>query len=258
MPKTVADYEDAVRRITAAEVSPDSTTAGDVLADLRGANAPQVTRAIAREIADSIVTEDRIIEAIESSGELPSEGVITATTTAFDDYDLEDRQDAVQRAVRERVATVEDVEEAVRERREQGGPVFREQVETAVGEVAGSREFVGESADEVATEQAREIGAPRESEYRQAAVDTLTEETVTPADSPDIPGESSTPIPIVRNQQGEVVGVQVAGSQKAAEAVAESRDAEVVGGVDEFGLEQGGGEAHLTLDGERIREVSVE
>ena len=41
---TVADYEDAVRRIAEADVPDDATTAAEVRQALSGSNAPQVTR----------------------------------------------------------------------------------------------------------------------------------------------------------------------------------------------------------------------
>lgn len=262
MPKTVADYEDAVRRITNAEVDPDSTTREDVLADLGGANAPQVTREVARGIADAVVTEDRVLEAIEGSGELPSEAEIDAIAAVSDDYDQSDRVQAVAREVSGRIATVEEVEAAVRERQSQGGPTFREQVETAVDELASRQEFVGESPDAVASEKAREIGAPRETEFKRAQVQTVGgADQVTPKELGV--SDRTTAVSVVTDSSGNTIGVVGGYNESDRRGVAEQLGAERVydniGDVqDSMTLEQGNGEAHLMLDGRRIREVSVE
>ena len=238
MAKTVADYPDAVKRIVGAEVPDDATTEAEVRAALAGAEGSQVTRDVADNVTDNVLTEERVRDAIENSGELPSENEISAIADASDDYDMGDRVAEVSDAVSDNVATVEDVE-------------------GAVDSVAETQEFVGADADDVVEQQAREVGAPTERDYRQAAVNAVSQDTVTPAEDPSIDSDNSTPIPVVTDQRGEVVGVQTAGSTAAAEAVAESRGAEVVGGVDEFDLNQGSGRATLTLGGREVGEVDL-
>jgi hypothetical protein len=273
MPKTVADYEDAVRRIANAEVDPDSTTLAEVRSDLHGAHTPQLTPEVADGVADAIVTEERVIDAIEATGELPTEAEIPAITSVADDYDLDDRVDAVVESVGKRVATVEDVESAVRERQDQRGtdPVFREHVETAVDSVAESgKQFVGESPNEVASEQAREIGAPSQSNFKRAAVQTVAQgEQMTASDAlgEDVTerkgiGQSraAQSFSVVRSERGERVGVVGSdaelGQEVADEVGAEFiRSAEVAESMD---VEGSGESVDLTLRGQKVGEVDVE
>lgn len=273
---TVADYEDAVRRIAEADVPDDATTQAEVRQALSGANAPQVTREVADGVADSLVTEERVIEAIEASGELPSEAELGAITDVSDDYDLDGRVEAVEDAVRERIATREDVETAVRERQEQarssGRPTFREDVEGAVDSVAERKELVGESADEVATEQAREVGAPSRSAYEKArtrlatgddsvsAADVLGEEEATSLKGV---GEKTarTPASVIHGESGDPVALTGAPTQEAGERMAAELGTEYVSineVNDSIGLEQSGGRATLTFRGEPVGEVEVE
>jgi hypothetical protein len=274
---TVADYEDAVRRIAKSDVPDDATTESEVLLAL-GKGGPQVTatdqngRTVAENIADALVTEEKVLGAIEASGDLPTEGEIDAVTRGQDGYDLEDRVQAVRDNVSDRVATVEDVEQAVRERKDQRGtrPTFREHVETAVDSVAQSKEFVGESPDAVATELAREIGAPAQRDFERAAIQTATQgEQTTPkevlgdqiTDRKGI-GEKTTqtPLSVVRSESGETVGVVGSASGLGQEA-ANELGAEFIPSkqVTESMSTEGVGESvSLTLRGEVVGEVSVE
>lgn len=262
MPKTVADYEDAVRRIARAEVDPNSTTAAEVRSDLHGANTPQLTPEVAEGVADAIVTEERVLEEIEASGELPTEAEIDVITSVSDDYDLDDRVDAVAEGVSGRVATVEEVEAAVREREAQTfGPTFREQVETAVDEVASRQEFVGASPGEVSGEQARKIGAPREADFERAAAQTAAKaDSVTPSDV--VEGTTSkTPVQLIRDTSGDVVAATGGPGGEVAREVADQYGAqylsadEVVKAMDTEGT---GERVSLTLRGREVGEVSVE
>lgn len=263
---TVADYPDAVQRIVESDVPADATTTAEVQAAIAAAGGPQINaqdtngRTVGDNIADVVITEERVIDTIESTGELPTEGKIDAITSAADDYGMGDRVESVSGEVSDRVATVEEVNQAIDAARRSKGdqPTFREDVESAVDSLADRQEFVGESPDQVASEQAREVGAPTRQNFDQAAIQTVTQETVTPSEESGIESDVTTPIPVVRDQSGDVVGVQSAGSRQAAEQVAESVDAEVIGGPEAFGLDQGEGRATLTLDGRPIREVDVE
>jgi hypothetical protein len=273
---TIADYEDAVRRIARANVPDDATTVEEVERALSGANAPQVTRDVAQGVADALVTEERVIDAIEASGELPSEGELSAITDVADDYDLDGRVEAVEDAVRDRVATVEDVETAVRERQDQaassGRPTFREDVEGAVDSVAERKELVGESADSVTAEKAREVGAPSKQAYEQARTQVITTaDQVTPAEvlgeeeatAIDNIGESraNTPAQVIRDDEGEAVGLTGVATDEAGERMAAELGTEYVslGEVkDSITLDQRAGEATLTLRGRRVGEVEVE
>ena len=273
---TVADYDEAVRRIAEADVPDGATTDAEVRQALSGANAPQVTREVAEGVADAVVTEDGVIEAIEASGELPSEGELSAITDVADEYDLGGRVDEVADAVSDRVATIEDVETAVRERQEQaassGRPTFREDVETAVNEVADRQEFAGGNPDEVATEQARDLGAPSRSTYERARSSLATgDDQVTPAgvlgeeEATSIQGVAETtasqPSPVINDEGGNPVAVTGAPSQEAGERMAEELGTEYVSineVNDSIGLEQESGSAHLTFRGSRVGEVDVE
>lgn len=273
MGKTVADYPDAVRRIAEADVPADATTQAEVKRALNGADAPQVTREVADGIADSLLTEERVIEAIESSGEIPTEGELDAVTSVADDYDMSDRVEAVQKEISDRVATVEDVEGAVRERQDQAGsagrPTFREDVEAAVDSVSREKEIVGESKDQVVSEQAVEVGAPSRSDYEQARASLATgDDQVAPADVLEDPtsiegvGETTAnnPATVIRSQSGEAVALAGAPSQEAGEAMAEELGAEYTSFSeinDSIGLEQGRGKATLTINGEPVEEVDV-
>lgn len=317
MPKTVADYEDAVRRISQAEVDPSSTTQAAVLGDLSSAEAPQVTREIAEQIADSILTEERVIDAIDASGELPAAGEIDVVGSVVDDYDQADRQDAVGDAIRDRVATVEDVSGTI----ERDRPTTRQEVESSIEgmgkEIHGAdssdvvdsvvtvedvvrdpgldpsrsetgvfREDVESRAEEMSTggeipdsedrltavsqEASREIGAPSRGDYERARGQTVAQaDQVAPADVLDDPtsfdgiGDTTakTPAAVIRDESGDAVGLTGAPTQEAGEEMAREIGADYlsINEVNEsIGLEQGEGQASITLRGRKIGEVDVE
>jgi len=261
MPKTVADYEDAVRRITRSDVPDDATTEAEVRAALAASESPQVTREIAGEIADSIVTEERVIEAIESTGELPSESEIGSIADVSDDYDLGGRVEQVSQEVGDRIATVEEVDRAVSERRESSsGPTFREEVETAVSEVGSNQEFVGQSEGEVAERKAREVGAPAETNFRREAAQTVTQsEQVTPSEVVDGTG-AKTPVQVIRDESGEAVAATGGPGGDVSQQVAQEIGAEYMSTeevVDEMSTAGTGGRVDLTLRGRKIGEVDV-
>lgn len=268
---TVADYPDAVQRIANAEVDPNSTTAAQVAQDLSGAEAPQVTREVAEGVADAIVTEDRVIETIEKTGELPSEAELGAVASAADDYGMTDRVDAVTDEVSQRVATVEEVREAVGSARRGDRPTFREDVESAVDQLASRQEFVGESPNEVASDQAREVGAPRRGDYERARTRlAMGDDQVTPADvlgdqATEISGVGETtanqPTALIRDESGDAVALTGAPTQEAGERMAQEIGADYVSinEVNEsIGLDQSEGRATLTFRGRDVGEVSVE
>lgn len=259
--KTIADYEDAVRRIVDAHVGPGSTTREAVRRDLRRAGAPQITPEVIDGIVANVLTEDRVVEAIEASGELPSRSEIDAITSVSDDYDMRDRVDEVADRVRDRVATVEDVEEAIADRRRPGRPTFREEVDTAVAEVAGRREFVGEAPDEVAREQALEIGAPRESNFRRASAQTVARaESITPADVLDTTS-AQTPVQVIRDSSGNAVAATGGPREEIGREVAESIGAPYMSTeevVESMNVAGSGERVDLTLGGAKVGEVDVE
>lgn len=262
---TVADYEDAVRRIVKANVDPDATTKAEVERALAGSEAPQVTREVAEGVADNVLTTDKVVSAIDASGELPSEGEIDAVVSVSDDYDMSDRVRAVSDEVRDTVATVEDVERAVRERQGQRGnqPTFREHVESAVDSVAGQKQFVGESPDEVAREQAREIGAPRESAFRDATVKaSMPDSAVTPANRDDLSSNSKTPMNLIEDTSGNVVGAFGGASQGGVspEETAAEMGVDYLGSTSEidFNISGSGSRVDVTLRGHKVGEVDVE
>ena len=264
MPKTVADYDDAVRRIAEADVPDDATTEEEVRRALRDADAPQVTGEVADGIADSILTEDRVIEAIEASGELPGEDEIDAIVNVSDDYGMDDRVESVEAGVRDRVATREDVTRSINERREQKGsrPTFREDVEAAVDSVAERKQIVGEGPAEITQERSRELGAPSEQEFDRARTRTIAQgEQVSPSEIGV--SDRKTPVSVVTNDSGEAVGV-VGGSNAedrrgVAEHVGANRVFDSINDLENsFGLDQSPGRATLTIDGEAVGEVDVE
>lgn len=124
----ITDHPDAVRRIVDSQVSDDSTTVEEVLNDLRSVSDGRVTREHAQSISNSIVTEERIIQAIEASGELPTAGELNAITSAVDEFGMGDRQSDVLNSVSDRVATTEDFEAAI----ERDRPLTRADAEAMV------------------------------------------------------------------------------------------------------------------------------
>lgn len=261
MPKTVADYEDAVRRITRKEVDPNATTKAEVRQALRSADVPQLTDKVIDNFVDAIVTEDRVIQAIEENGELPSSREIDDMVELADDYQLDDRVEAVAQEVHDTVATVEDVRTAVAANQPSDRPMLREDVESAVDQVADQKVFAGESPDEVASEQAREVGAPSRSDYEDAQREALSADTVTPAKREDIPNSSDTPVSVIRDESGDPV--LAVGIGAGAEAVAEETGAEAFTGSpqdlqSEMEVSGSGETADITLRGQKIGEVPIE
>lgn len=262
MAKTVADYPDAVRRIVAADVPADATTEADVERALKEANQPQFTSDVIEGMVDGVLTEERVRDAIQNSGELPSENEISRFADASDDYDLDDRVAAVSDAVADDVATVEQVDRAVRERQEQAGdrPMFREDVEGAVDSVSEEREFVGASPDDVADEQARDLGAPSRTNYERAAAQTVAQaDSVTPSDVVEGTG-SKTPVQVIRGESGEPVAATGGPGGEVSRQVADEIGAEYMS-ADEVTSEMrtagSGDRVDLTLRGRKIGEVDV-
>lgn len=219
--KTVADYEDAVRRIANADVNPNSTSQEEILDDLRNSNAPQVTEDIARDIADSIVSEERVIEAIESSGELPEDFELDAYTNAVDDYDLDDRRDAVLDVIRDRVATTGDLENAI----ERDRPLTEREAEAAVDGIG--KEIRGadrqEVVDSIVTVEdvSREAGRSSEPVFREDVESTASDLSQGSGirDSPDrleeVAAEASREIGAPSRQTFEREQVQAVGGAEA-------------------------------------------
>lgn len=260
---TVADYEDAVRRIVRADVPADATDAQAVFDALGGSDSPQVTPEIAAEIADSIVTTDRVRDAIESTGELPSEGEIDAIAAVSDDYGLGDRADRVADDVRDQVVTAERVDAAVSDRVDQASdrPTFREDVAGAVDAAGQDREFVGQSASEVTDQQARDLGAPARSNYERAAAQTVAQaDSVTPSDVVD-GTEAKTPAQVIRSESGEAVAVTGGPGGEVSRQVAEQMGAEYMSASEVTGemrtAGSGGSTVDLTLRGRKVGEVDL-
>ena len=259
----VSDYDDAVRRIVAADAPDDATDAQALFDALGGSDSPQVTPEIAAEIADSVVTTDRVRDAIESTGELPTEDEIDSISQVADNYDLDDRADRVADDVREQVATVEQVNDAVQERQEQAGdrPMFREDVEGAIDSVDSDREFVGQSADDVADERARDLGAPARTDYERSAAQTVAQaDSVTPSEVVD-GTEAQTPAQVIRGESGEAVAVTGGPGGEVSEQVAEEMGAEYLSAsevTDEIRTAgSGGDQVDLTLRGRKVGEVDL-
>lgn len=261
----VSDYPDAVRRILDADVPADAVTKAEIAAALGAANAPQITGEVAEGVADNALTVDLIRDAIETTGELPTEDEIASMTDVADAYDMEDRREAVEDASKQRFATVEDVRVSVESEREQarseGEPVFREDVEDAISDVEQSKELVGASRDDVVDGESRRVGAPSRQAFSRARTQAIASgEQVSPSDVGV--SDRSTPVSVLRNEAGDAVGV-VGGSraedrQGVAEQVGTDR---VFGNVNELddalGLDQGEGRADLTLDGQKLRGVDL-
>jgi len=248
----ISDYPEAVERIAGAEVEPNASTRDAVLADLAGADAPQITREVAANLADAIVTVEDVREGLDGRGELPTSSDVERVAGALDDYDLGDRVDAVSDAVEGEVVLEEDVDREVAERersKRSGEPVFREEVETSVEEAADGREFVGSSSDEVAESKAQDLGAPTESEFRQTASQALQGSRIETEEGSAFAVESV---------DGETVGVYGA-TTAAREAAAKKTGAENLGNVslDDMEAQQSEGRTEVLLEGQTVGEVDV-
>ena len=268
MGKTVADYPDAVRRIVETDVPVDATTQAEVRRALSTYGGAQVNaedrdgNTVADNVADQIVTEDRLVQEFEAAGVLPSESDISKAAQALDDYDFDGRAEAVAEATQDRVATVEDVERAVSERREQARdrPTFREDVEGAVDSVSQDKEFVGQSEDAVADQKARETGAPSRTEYQRQAAQTVAQaDTVNPSEVVEDTG-SETPVQIIRSESGEAVAATGGPGGEVSQQVADEIGAEYLSAEEvtgEMRTAGSGDSVDLTLRGRKIGEVDV-
>jgi hypothetical protein len=248
----ISDYPDAVRRIAEANVDPRSEARDAVLTDLAGSDSPQVTREVAANLADAILTAEDVLEGLDGRGELPPSSDVERVAGALDDYDLSDRVDSVSDAVEGEVVLEEDVDRAVAERersKRSGEPVFREEVETSVDEAADGREFVGSSSDEVADSKAQDLGAPTESEFRQTASQALQGSRIETEEGSAFAVESV---------GGETVGVY-GGTVDAREAAAAETGAENLGNVslDDVEARQSTGQTEVLLEGQTVGEVDV-
>jgi hypothetical protein len=221
---------------------------------------PQLTPEVINGVVANSVTEERVLEELEGSSDLPSEDAIESIAEFADDYDQGDRVGEVADAVADRVATVEDVDRAVQERVDSSGdrPTFREEVQTAVDSVDG--EIVGPSADEVTSAKAQEIGAPSESDFQRSRAQTVAQaETVTPSDVLDDTG-AQTPVQVIEDESGEAVAATGGPSDEIGQRVADEIGAEYRSTsdvVDEFNVSGSGSSVDVTLRGRKVGEVDV-
>lgn len=111
----------------------------------------------------------------------------------------------------------------------EGGVLTREKVEKAVVQ-ADDIGYSEERRDALTDGVSREIGAPSEENLRASQVQQVTE-SVAPADVVE-GDERTTPVSIVRNTEGEVVGT--VGASGPGEAVAEEVGGEHLGDLNEF------------------------
>ena len=259
----ISDYPEAVKRIMEADVDSTSTTRGEVAQDLAAADGPQVTLEVANNLANAVVTTDKVIESIEESGDMPESAQEIADAAALlDDHGLTDRIDEVSDDVERQVVTREEVRSAVRERAESSGdrPVFREEVETAVEEAAGQREIIGSTEDEVVSEQAFDVGAPRETDFQREAAQTVAQaEQVTPSDV--VEGtEAQTPVQIIEDTSGNPVAATGGPSEDIGRQVADEVGAEYLSTeevTDSLSTRGTGDSVDLTLAGSTVGEVDV-
>jgi len=256
----VSDYDDAVRRIVGEDVPDDAATETDVRRALSGSDSPQVTREVAANLAEGIVTEDQVIEALEGSGELPTEGEIESTAGAVDEHGLDDRVDSVAESAKSTIATVEDVRVSVEAEVEGAdGQPFKEDVETGVDRVARDREFVGADADSVAEDEARRVGAPAESDYRGEAAQTVAQgEQVARADVIEDSTSTSSTVSVIRDEGGSPVAA--VGDPETGQVVAEQRGVEHLTtqeAVDSMETTGSGDSVDLRLRGSKVGEVDI-
>ena len=149
MATDISDYPEALDRILSADVSPDSTSRGEVAKDL-SQGGPQVTLEVAANVADSVLTEEQLTNALDNRGEIPEEDLIDAAARGLSDHSDADREDRVIDAVREQVATREDLTSAVEQDRSRlpSRDELREEIEEQLGE----KRVVGVSQEEAIEE----------------------------------------------------------------------------------------------------------
>jgi hypothetical protein len=261
MSPDVSDYGDAVERIVGADVPDGSTTQAEIESALRDSDSPQVTPKVAQDLADAVVTEGDVIEGLSQLGRVPTEGEIEAVAQAGDEYDLERASD-VANSVRETVATMREIEEAVGQTASESEQIFREDIEQAVDGL--DKHIVGESQDQVVQRNAEEQGAPRRSDVRrERAQAAAPDDAVTPADREDLSSDSNTPINIIEGSDGEPVGAVGGASQGGVspEETAEELGVEYLGGIQEVAesveISGSGSSVDLEIAGERVGEVEI-
>lgn len=151
---------------------------------------------------------------------------------------------------RDDIAVPEDPDDA-----HSGGILTRDEVESAVNQ-ADDIGYSEERRDALTDNVSRQIGAPEASELQQAQLQQVTE-SVTPSEV--VEGDTrSTPVSVVRDTEGDVVGT--VGAEGPSTAVAEEVGGEHLGDLNEFRSSQraqpapGGRQAGLyveTPSGER-------
>lgn len=267
--KDISDYADAVDRIINKHVDPSDTSQDDIRRALTDSDVgPQVTDRVVNELVGSVLSEERVIGAIESSGELPSEGEIDAITDVSDDYDMKERRQEVADAIRDRVATQEDVRSAI-EISSGDGPTYREDVERGIDSVSENKELVGSNRETEIDRQAEEYGAPREAEVQRARLDSVG---LSDGPSPsEVLGDRATEIDgigdatatqatgAIRDTDGNIQAIVDANRTKGS-AVAEELGVEYQSASDvaeSFDLQQSRGKARLTYNGETVREFDT-
>lgn len=258
----ISDYEDAVRRIVNADVDPESVTRASVLADLAAVDDPQVTKDVAQNLADAVVTTEDVVDALASTDEIPTEGEIEAATGVADNYDMGDRVDGVADVMIDETVTVEDVREATEaqvDAVESSGRIpTKDDVRQAATSVEG--EVVAGDPEDMVDEIARDLGTPDADDLNRERAQTIAQaDQIEPREVVE-DTNSTTPVQVVRDGNGDPVVATGGASRELGEAVAdevgvEYRDRGEV--VDSFDVRGRGSTVDLTLEGSKVGEVDI-
>lgn len=181
MSPDISDYEDAMDRIMSADVPPDATGRGEVARAL-SESGPQVTLEVANNVANAVLTEEQVREALDGQGSLPSEGLVDSASQGLSDYSDESRRQRVAEEVKNAIVLERDIDEAIN--RDRSRLPSESEIEQDIAEATSGKDWIGQD--------------------RSARIDRATANTVTLEDVADRLNQPRDSLPTESEIQDEV------------------------------------------------------
>lgn len=203
---------------------------------------------------EQVATRSDVINELGSN--LPDrDGIETAVSNVSEDKSMIGRADVAADQLESEIVTREEVEDTIPSVQSDSRLTTTQDIESAVDEVASSRELTADKSSAV-DDIGDDVGAVDRAEFSSALGETLTSGgEVNPSERDDVESGRDESVSVIEDQAGETVGVLSFGGNPAAESVAESLDAEIIEGRDDFEIEQDSSGVSIKAGGRTVRRV---
>lgn len=264
----ITDYPGAMRRIWEAHGDNDAIFESDVR-DLLRESHTMTQRTINEFVNGGIATIENVVGTLEGRGELPDPVDLASAIQSNSAFDDGSRSQQLADDLGSTLVMQDDINAAVEAAQDREGPVFADNVESAMRSKTGGKQWVGADENETTQRVRSQLGAVDRSEVDQARQEAVQFDA---GQSPrDVLGDSATDLPgvgdatadqnfgAVRGDDGEISAV-VSANESAGRAVADELGVDYQSPQDvnsEFEVTQGPGRAELRYRGDTIREFEV-